>query len=97
MGLKNWVGKKLEARRERIEREEAEKERIRKENERIRKENEKHRDEEKLAEIKKLLDDYYAIKVGDEKIFVPPDEYKRFKPRREMTMLIMGIEDVLEK
>ena len=96
MGLKNWVGKKLEARRERIEREEAEKERIRKENERIRKENEKHRDEEKLAEIKKLLDDYYAIKVGDEKFFVPPDP-KRFKPRREMTSLIRNIEDVLEK
>ena len=96
MGLKNWVGKKLEARRERIEREEAEKERIRKENERIRKENEKHRDEEKLAEIKKLLDDYYAIKVGDEKIFLP-NYKKRFKPRREMTTLIIDIEDVLEK
>ena len=89
MGLKNWVGKKLEVRRERIEREEAEKERIRKENE-------KRRDKEKLAAIKKLVDDYYGIKVGDETCFLPSDP-KRFKPRHEMTSLIMDIEDVLEK
>ncbi len=89
MGLKNWVGKKLEARRERIERDEAEKERIRKENE-------KHRDEEKLAEIKKLFDDYYGINLGDETLFLPPDP-KRFKPRHEMTSLIRNIEGVLEK
>ena len=96
MGLKNWVGKKLEARRERIEREEAEKERIRKEKERIRKENEKHRDEEKLAEIKKLFDDYYGINLGDETLFLPADP-KRFKPRHEMTSLIYNIKVVLEK
>ena len=46
MGLKNWVGKKLEVRRERIEREKAKKERIRKENE-------KHRDE-----IQQLLEKF---------------------------------------